>query len=63
MARMKKLGVENALLKKAVKPSQRKAVAQLAVANRNVTIRIHCVIFFINETCYRYQPVNDDENA
>lgn len=46
-----------------VKPSQRKAMAQHAVANRNVTIRMACAAFCISETCYRYQPVNDDENA
>lgn len=46
-----------------VKPSQRKAMAQRAVANRNVTLRMTCVAFCISETCYRYQPVNDDENA
>ncbi|RUR89311.1 hypothetical protein KHDHEBDM_04300 [Pectobacterium polaris] len=45
------------------KPSQRKAMAQRAVANRNVTLRMTCVAFCISETCYRYQPVNDDENA
>jgi len=49
--------------KKVVKPSQRKAIAQHAVANRNVTIRMACAAFCISETCYRYQPVNDDENA
>ena len=38
-------------------------MAQHAVANRNVTIRMACAAFCISETCYRYQPVNDDENA
>ncbi len=33
--------------KKVVKPSQRKAMAQHAVANRNVTIRIACAAFCI----------------
>lgn len=46
-----------------VKPSQRKAMAQHAVANHQVTIRLVCAAFFISETCYRYQPVNDDENT
>ncbi len=39
------------------------AMAQHAVANRNVTIRMACAAFCISQTCYRYQPVNDDENA
>ncbi len=38
-------------------------MAQQVVANRNVTIRMACVAFCISETCYRYQPVNDDENV
>ncbi len=38
-------------------------MAQDAVANRNVSIRLACAAFCISETCYRYQRVNDDENA
>ena len=38
-------------------------MAQHAVANRNVTIRMACAAICISETCYRNQPVNDDENA
>ncbi len=39
------------------------AMAQHAVANRNVTIRMASAAFCISHTCYRYQPINDDENA
>ena len=46
-----------------VKPSQRKAMAQDAVANRKISIRLTCAAFCISETCYRYQRVNDDENV
>jgi putative transposase len=38
-------------------------MAQDAVANKHVTIRMACAAFCISETCYLYQPVNDDENA
>lgn len=38
-------------------------MAQDAVANRKISIRLVCAAFCISETCYRYQRVNDDENA
>ena len=38
-------------------------MAQHAVANRKISIRLACAAFCISETCYRYQRVNDDENA
>ncbi len=46
-----------------VKPSLRKAMAQHAVANRRVSIRLACAAFGISETCYRYQETLNDENA
>lgn len=46
-----------------VKPSLRKAVAQHAVANRHVSIRLVCAAFGICETCYRYQEALNNENA
>lgn len=46
-----------------VKPSLRKAMAQHAVANLHVSIRLACAAFGISETCYRYQRALDDENA
>lgn len=69
MARLKELEAENARLKKMYAEERLKAeiiqeaMAQHAVANRNVTIRMACAAFCISQTCYRYQPVNDDENA
>ncbi len=38
-------------------------MAQHAVANRKISIRLACAAFCISETCYRYRRVNDDENA
>ncbi len=69
MARLKEQEAENARLKKMYAEERLKAeiiqeaMAQHAVANRNVTIRMACAAFCISQTCYRYQPVNDDENA
>ncbi len=69
MARLKELEAENARLKKMYAEERLKAeviqeaMAQDAVANRNDSIRLACAAFCISETCYRYQRVNDDENA
>ena len=46
-----------------VRPSQRKLMAQTAVANRQVSIRLACNAFRISETCYRYRSKLSDENA
>ncbi|MFT6044866.1 MAG: putative transposase [Arenicella sp.] len=46
-----------------VRPSQRKLMAQTAVANRHISIRFACSAFRVSETCYRYQPKLCDENA
>ena len=45
-----------------VKPSQRKELAQEAVSNHDVSIRLECQAFSISETCYRYQPLLSSEN-
>ena len=45
-----------------VKPSRRKEVAQQALADRRISIRLACQSVGISETCYRYQPVMDREN-
>lgn len=61
MARLKDLEAEKARLKKMYTEERLKAeiiqeaMAQHAVANRNVTIRMACAAFCISETCYRYQ--------
>ena len=45
-----------------VKPSRRKKVAQQAVADCGVSIRLACQSVGISEACYRYQPILDREN-
>lgn len=46
-----------------VKPSQRREMAQHAVASRTMSVRLACVAFSISETCYRYQGKFNDENS
>lgn len=46
-----------------VKPSRRREMAQQAVTDRGLSIRLACMAFSISETCYRYQPLLSDENA
>jgi len=38
-------------------------MAQQAVSERGVSIRLACVAFRISETCYRYKPKLSDDNA
>lgn len=45
-----------------VKPSQRKELAQQAVSNYNVSIRLVCQAFSMSETCDRYQSLLSVEN-
>ena len=46
-----------------VRPSQRREMAQRAVAERRISIRLACETYGISETCYRYQARLPDENA
>ena len=46
-----------------VKPSFRRKMAQQAVAQYAVSIRLACAAFGISETCYRYQAKLSDDNA
>ena len=46
-----------------VKPSRRREMAQRAVSERTVSIRLACLIFGISETFYRYQAKLSHENA
>ena len=46
-----------------VKPSRRKEMAQKAVKERGISIRLACRTFGISETCYRYQAKLSDDNA
>ena len=49
--------------KKVVRPSRRCAMAQRAVLMRSVPIRVACAAFMVSESCYRYEPKQDAENA
>lgn len=46
-----------------VKPPRRREMAQKAVDEKRVSIRLACWMFSISETCYRYQPKLSSENA
>jgi len=46
-----------------VAPSQRREMAQWAVAQRSATIGLACQAFGISQTCYRYRAKLDAENA
>lgn len=46
-----------------VKPSRRREMAQKAVAEKAISIRLACWLFGISETCYRYQARLSGENA
>ena len=46
-----------------VKPSRRREMAQKAVNEKRISIRLACWMFSISETCYRYQPKLSSENA
>jgi putative transposase len=45
-----------------VRPSQRRILAQQAVIDKTISVRLACVTFSISETCYRYQAKFKDEN-
>ena len=44
------------------RPSQRREIAENAVARRGVSIALTCRAFGVSETCYRYSPKLKDEN-
>lgn len=46
-----------------VRPSHRREMAQRAVIDFNISIRVSCNTFDISETCYRYKAKLSDENA
>jgi putative transposase len=46
-----------------VKPSRRRELAQKAVLEKVISVKLACNIFCISETCYRYQAKLSDENA
>jgi putative transposase len=45
-----------------IRPSQRREMAETAVARRGVGIALACRTFGLSETCYRYSPKLRDEN-
>src|SRR5690606_33544219 len=52
--------------KKVVKPSRRREMAEHAVAQRGLNIRLACQAFRISQACYRYKSqrcIEDDEIA
>lgn len=46
-----------------MKPSLRRDMAQAAVANQGISIRLACAAFEISPHCYRYQAKLSDENS
>ncbi|CCG43001.1 hypothetical protein PHAMO_540001 [Magnetospirillum molischianum DSM 120] len=48
--------------KKITRPSQRREMAETAVARRGISIALACRTFGLSETCYRYSPRLSDEN-
>ena len=38
-------------------------MAEWAVNNRHVSVRMACNAFGVSQTCYRYQPTRNDENV
>ncbi|WAJ70235.1 IS3 family transposase [Catenovulum adriaticum] len=61
--RLKAEILKEAIEKKLVKPSRRRELAQKAVQNHSIAIKLACSLFGISETCYRYQAKLSDENA
>ena len=43
-------------------PSQRREMAEKAVARHEVSVALACRAFGVSETCYRYSPKLKDEN-
>lgn len=46
-----------------VKPSERKEMAQAAIAKHSISISLACRLFKVSQTCYRYSAKLSDENA
>ena len=46
-----------------VRPSRRREMAQRAVQTHSIPIRLACAAFMVSESCYRYEPKQDAENA
>ncbi|WP_094299003.1 IS3 family transposase [Noviherbaspirillum autotrophicum] len=61
--RLKAEIVAEAPAKKVVAPSRRREMAQWAVQDKAVSIRVACRAFGISQTCYRYQAKLSSENS
>lgn len=61
--RLKAEIIQEAISKKVVKPSCCRQIAQQAIIDHAVSIRLVCKVFSISETCYRYQAKLSDDNA
>lgn len=46
-----------------MKPARRRELAQQAVVDQSISIRVACEAYGISESCYRYQAKLSDENA
>ena len=46
-----------------VRPSQRREMAQSAVADGRTSIRHACQTFAVSQTCFRYRAKASEENA
>src|SRR5690554_2703974 len=53
---------EGSSRKKMTRPSQRRELAEKAVAQRGVSIALACRTFGVSETCYRYSPQRNADN-
>ncbi|MCO4206169.1 IS3 family transposase [Aeromonas taiwanensis] len=60
--RLKAEIIAEAMGKKVVTPSARRAMAAKVVTHYAISIRLACQMFKVSEGCYRYQPVLADEN-
>ncbi|MBQ4835436.1 IS3 family transposase [Pseudoalteromonas luteoviolacea] len=60
--RLKAEIIQEAMGKKVVKPLMRRTLAKEAFENKGVSISTACRAFGISQTCYRYQPVLNEEN-
>ena len=45
-----------------MRPSRRREMAQKAVQDKGIPIRLACAIFSVRETCYRYEAKSNAEN-
>ena len=54
---------QEALEGKLQRPSQRREMARKGIAKHGISVRLACEVYGISQTCYRYPPKHDAENA